>query len=113
MKIGWSENCGDRAYKEGVGGSSPSAPTRKHDELDSATAWDWAFALLGEYLWGGPLSGHWPAGCPQRVIYGNLALTPPSTMSVRPVMNDERSDVRNRAAPATSDVSPMRFTGET
>ena len=27
MKIGWSENCGDRAYKEGVGGSSPSAPT--------------------------------------------------------------------------------------
>ena len=27
-KSPWSENRGDRTYKEGVGGSSPSAPTR-------------------------------------------------------------------------------------
>ena len=28
----WSENHGDRTYKEGVGGSSPSAPTRIVEE---------------------------------------------------------------------------------
>ena len=38
QKIEWSANSGDRTYKEGVGGSSPSAPTRNAPRVAIAGA---------------------------------------------------------------------------